>query len=112
MFLDLNKLIELQKEISVKVEETKRNLAQKVFVGTAGGSLVEVFITGNLEVTKIIISESVLNPPEKEFLEVLLTSSINDALNKVQEAQSNELSKVLSSFGNVGGINLNPFIKS
>lgn len=108
---DFKKFFELQKQMQDKVEETKRNLAQRMFEGVAGGSLVSAYINGNLEVTSIKIDNSVFDAGHKQLLEMLIVSAINDALNKAQDAMSEEMKNVLGSFGNFDETNFNPFIK-
>lgn len=106
---DIKKLIELQKQMQEKIQESKQNLAQKLFEGVSGGGLVTVLIDGNLEVKKISIADEMVTNEQKKLLEVLIASAVNDALNKAQEAMSKQMINIFGSLGNFEGIGFNPF---
>lgn len=107
--LDIKKLFELQKQMQEKIQESKQNLAQKLFEGVSGGGLVTALVDGNLEVKKINIANEMFTNEQKKLLEVLVTSAVNDALNKAQEAMSKEMVNIFGSLGDLGGIGFNPF---
>ncbi|MGQ9819131.1 MAG: YbaB/EbfC family nucleoid-associated protein [Candidatus Kapaibacteriales bacterium] len=106
---DLKKLFELQKQMQDKIQESREYLAQKHFEGTSGGGLVVAVVNGNLEVKKISISDEIFAIEQKNFLEVLIASAINDALNKAQESMSKEMGNIIGSLGNLNLIGFNPF---
>lgn len=106
---DFKKLFELQKQMQEKIQESKQNLAQKLFEGRSGGGLVTALVNGNLEVKKISIADEIVINEQKKLLEVLIASAVNDALNKAQEAMSKEMVNIFGSFGDFGGIGFNPF---
>jgi len=73
---DFGKLIQqLQEQLEVEQNKT--------YTAKGGGGLVEVTIDGKLEVTDLKIDNSLLE--DRESLEILLMSTINDAIKMAME---------------------------
>lgn len=79
---DLFKMIQgMQKQMA----EVQGKLADVRVTGTAGGDMVQVELTGNLEVVRVTLDPIVIDPEERSVLEDLLTAAMGDALRKVRE---------------------------
>lgn len=68
----------------------------KTFSAKSGGGLISVSASGNGEIIDISIDDSLLE--DKQSLQILLISAINDAFLQVQEAQK---SSALGMLGNL-----------
>lgn len=99
---DPNKLTELLGSFQEKAKELEEQNKSKVYTSKSGGGLVSVSINGSGEVIDISIDDSLLQ--DKESLQILLMSAINDAYVNVEE---NKKSSALGMLGN-----LNPFGQS
>lgn len=73
-----------------QMEEGQKELETKEFTAKSGGGVVEVTVTGKKEITKVKISEEVVDPEDIETLEDLVMAAANEAL-KMAEAASSEL---------------------
>ncbi len=79
---DIMKMLQgMQKQMA----EVQGKLAAVRVIGTAGGDMVQVELTGNLEVTKVMLDPIVIDPEERSVLEDLIAAAIGDALRKVRE---------------------------
>jgi len=76
------------------MEENQKALEEKEFTATAGGGAVEVTISGKKEVTKVKLSEEVVDPDDIEMLEDLIVAATNEALRQVEEASASAMSKL------------------
>ena len=61
---------------------------------SAGGGVVSVKITGKLEVKSIDIQPEIVDPDDIETLSDILVAAVNEAIKKVNETNSEEMSKV------------------
>ena len=61
---------------------------------SAGGGVVRVKITGKLEVKSIDIQPEIVDPDDIETLSDILVAAVNEAIKKVNETNSEEMSKV------------------
>jgi DNA-binding YbaB/EbfC family protein len=86
------------------MEENQKALEEKEFTATAGGGAVEVTVTGKRELTKVKLSEEVVDPDDIEMLEDLIVAATNEALRQVDEAAASTMSKLTGGLGNLGGL--------
>ena len=100
--MDLNKMQEMLKGMQEKAQEMEQQIKSTTLTAKGGGGLVEVSANGAGEIIDINIDDSLLE--DKESLQILLISTINDAL---KMAEDNKKSQALNMFGG-----LNPFGKS
>ncbi len=86
----MNKQILRQaQELQARMAKVQQELEQATVVGTAGGGVVKVTMTGHQKVQKVEISPDVADPKDVEMLQDLVMAAFNDALEKSQQlAQS------------------------
>ena len=70
---------------------------------SAGGGVVSVKITGKLEVKSIDIQPEIVDPDDIETLSDILVAAVNEAIKKVNETNSEEMSKVTGAL-NIPGL--------
>lgn len=87
-----------------QMEESTKEFESKEFTATAGGGVVEVTVTGKKEVTKVKLSEEVVDPDDIETLEDLIVAATNEALRKMEEANQANMSKIAGGLGGFGGL--------
>ena len=85
-----------------QMEENQKALEEKEFTAAAGGGAVEVTISGKKEVTKVKLTEEVVDPDDVEMLEDMIVAAVNEALEKVDQESAAGMSKFTGGLG--GGI--------
>lgn len=91
--MNLNQLMKEAKKMQADMEKEQEELAQKEFESTAGGGAISVKVSGSKEIKEIKIQKEVVDPEDVEMLQDLILTCVNDALKKVDSAQSAGLSK-------------------
>lgn len=94
----------MQEELQKNMAQAQKELEQAQVVGSAGGGMVSVTMTGRHETRRVHIDPNLLKD-DPEMLEDLIAAAINDAVNKVAEMSSARMAKV------TGGMNLPPGMK-
>ena len=79
----------MQKDLEKKQEEA----ANTEFDVSVGGGAVTVKATGAKEIKEIVIKKEVVDPNDVEMLQDLILTCINEALRKVDNAQSMAMGK-------------------
>jgi DNA-binding YbaB/EbfC family protein len=79
--------------------KAQQELTEQVVDGTSGGGAVSVSITGGLEVQSLKIAQEVVDPEDVEMLEDLVTAALNEALQKVQGLQMQQVAGLAGQFG-------------
>lgn len=82
-----------------QMEESQKELEVKEFVAKAGGGAVEVTVTGKKEITKVKLSEEVVDPDDIEMLEDLVMAAANEALRMAEDANAEMMSKMTGGLG-------------
>ncbi len=77
-----------------KLAAMQEELADKTVVGSAGGDMVKVEITGALEILSVSIEKEIIDPEEKDMLESLIAAAVNDGLTRAKELATQEMSKI------------------
>ena len=89
---DFNKILERAKELERKMKESQENLKKIEVNGVSGGDAVTILLNGEGEMSKILLSDKVLNE-DKEIIQDLIIAAHNDAKNKLKSKTSEEISK-------------------
>ncbi len=87
-------LVQQAQKMQEEMERAKKELAKLEVTGEAGGGLVKVTMNGRHEALKIAIDPSLLE--DVEMLEDILTAAINDAVNRLAEANEQKMSELTS----------------
>ena len=80
------------------MKESHENLKKIEVEGVSGGDAITVFLNGEGEMTKILISDEVLKE-DKEIIQDLIIAAHNDAKNKLKSKTSEEISKATGGLG-------------
>ena len=91
--MNINSLMKEAKKMQASMEKSQEELAQKEFEATAGGGAISVKVSGDKTVKEMKIQKDVVDPDDVEMLEDLILTCVNEALRKVDSAQSQELGK-------------------
>ena len=91
--MNINQLMKEAKKMQADLEKSQEELQAKEFEATAGGGAISVKVGGNKEIKEISISKDVVDPDDVEMLQDLILTCINEALRKVDSAQSASMGK-------------------
>ena len=96
---NMNNLMKQAQKMQKQMEEVQKQLEESEVTATAGGGAVEVTISGTKEVTKVKLSEEVVDPDDIEMLEDLIMAATNEALRKIEEATQQSMAKITGGLG-------------
>jgi hypothetical protein len=101
---NMNNLMKQAQRMQRQMEESQKEVEAKEFTAKAGGGAVEVTVSGKKEVTKIKLSEEVVDPDDIEMLEDLVMAASNEALRMADEANAEIMNKMTGGLGLSGGL--------
>lgn len=96
--LDLSKMGDILKDLQVKAQEANKERANKEFTVKSGGGLIGVKFNGLGEVIDVMIDDSLLD--DKESLQILMISTINDVIKTVENEKNNSIMQTMGGFMN------------
>ena len=105
---NMNNLMKQAQRMQRQMEESQKELEVKEFTAKAGGGAVEVTVTGKREVTKVKLSQEVVDPEDVEMLEDLVMAATNEALRMAEDANTEAMAiaekvKLVSKY-NLAGV--------
>lgn len=69
------------------------------FTATAGGGAVKATVSGKRELTALEIDPDAVDPEDVEMLQDMVIAAVNEAMRKVDEASSSNMSKITGMKG-------------
>lgn len=98
MGMNRDMMARLQK-LQEQALKAQRQLSEQMVEGTAGGGAVAIALTGGMTVQSLKIAPEVVDPDDVEMLEDLVTAALNEALQKVQALQMQQIAGIAGQFG-------------
>ena len=105
---NLGQMMKQAQEMQSKMAEIQEALGTIEIVGSSGGGLVEVTLSGKGEMRRLKLDASLIDPGEGEVLEDLIVAAHNDAKARVEAHVADEMAKLTGGLGLPPGIKL-PF---
>ncbi len=103
----LGDMMKQVQKMQAKMEEIQAQLEKAQVEGSSGGGMVKVVTNGKNDIVSITIDPEVVNREEIEMLQDLIVAAINQARQKVQELQSEQMAGLTGGL-KIPGLNL-PF---
>jgi DNA-binding YbaB/EbfC family protein len=100
---NMNNLMKQAQKMQKQMEESTKALEEKEVTATAGGGAVEITMSGKKEITKVKLSEEVVDPDDIEMLEDLIMAATNEAIRQIEELSNASMSKITGGLGGLGG---------
>ena len=95
---NLKELMRMAQEMQHKMKETHENLSSQIFVGVAGGDLVQIEMTGDHVIKGVNIKPEALKEGP-EFLADLIKASLNDVIRKIKTTSEQKMSALSKQLG-------------
>jgi DNA-binding YbaB/EbfC family protein len=105
MSMDMNKMLQQVQELQSQMAKAQEELASETVEASAGGGMVTVKATGDLQITEIKISPEAIDPEDPELLADMVLAAVNEALRSAQALAESKLGG-MAGLGDLGGLGL------
>ena len=78
----------MQEEMLAAQQEAQEKLKEQKVDATAGGGMVKVVMTGDLEVKELTIDPDAVDPEDVEMLQDMVMAAINEAMRQASDLQA------------------------
>ncbi|MBQ7826908.1 MAG: YbaB/EbfC family nucleoid-associated protein [Clostridia bacterium] len=99
---DMNGMIKQAQKMQEEMAALQEELDSKEYEVAAGGGAVTVKINGKSEIINIEIDPEIVDPDDIETLQDILVAGVNEAIKKVNDTNSSEMSKITGSLSMPG----------
>jgi DNA-binding YbaB/EbfC family protein len=91
---NMNAMIKQAQKMQEDMEALQAELDEREYDISAGGGVVSVKINGKKEILSIDIKPEIVDPDDIETLSDILVAAVNEAIKRVEETNSAEMSKI------------------
>jgi DNA-binding YbaB/EbfC family protein len=96
---NLNKMMKQLQQAQEAMAVEQEKLRGEIVEASAGGGMVNVKVTGDLQVTEITIDPQAVDPEDVEMLQDMLLAAVNDALRSSQQLAEQRLGGIAGGLG-------------
>ena len=99
---NLNQLLKQAQQMQAEMAKAQEQLKEETVEASAGGGMVKVTMTGDMQLREITISPEAIDPDDAELLQDMVTAAVNEALRSAQELAANRMGGITGGLG--GGL--------
>jgi DNA-binding YbaB/EbfC family protein len=96
---NLGDLMAKAKQMQEQMKTLQEELGRKQVTADAGGGMVQATVNGRLELVKLHIDKSKVDPADTEMLEDLIIAAVHGAQAKAAEMMQAEMKKAAGDMG-------------
>jgi nucleoid-associated protein EbfC len=102
---NLNKMMKQVQQMQADMAKAQEQLKEEVVEASAGGGMVTVRVSGDLEIKEIKIDPDAVDPEDVELLQDMVLAATNEALRSAQELANRKLGGLTGGL-DLGGLGL------
>jgi len=99
---NLQQLMKQAQKMQQQMAQAQAELAEAELVGTAGGGLVTITVSGTGEVKAVRIDKSAVDPDDIETLEDLVLAALHHAADQARVLTESRMGPVTGGMGGLG----------
>jgi nucleoid-associated protein EbfC len=99
---NMQQLLKQAQKMQADMMAAQESLKDEVVEASAGGGMVKVKVTGDLQVKEITIDPSAVDPEDVELLADMVLAAVNEGLRSAQELAASKLGALTGGLGGLG----------
>jgi len=105
---NMNQMMKQVQKMQADMVKAQEALANETIEASAGGGMVTVTITGDLQVKDIVIAPDAIDPEDPELLADMVLAAVNEAIRQAQELAATRMGGLTGGMdlGALGGLGL------
>lgn len=100
---NMQQMLKQVQKMQAEMMAAQEQLKDEVVEASAGGGMVTVKVSGDLEVKSIAIEPDAVDPEDVELLQDMVLAAVNEGLRAAQEMASRKLGGITGGLGGPGG---------
>jgi DNA-binding YbaB/EbfC family protein len=101
---NMNDMMRQVQQMQADMAKAQDELKNETVEASAGGGMVTVKVSGELEVLELRIDPGAVDPEDVELLQDMVQAAVNEALRSAQEMAANKIGAVTGGLGGPGGL--------
>ena len=100
---NMNQILKQAQQMQAEMAKAQEELKNEIVEASAGGGMVKVTMTGDMQLREIKIDPEAVDPEDVELLQDMVTAAVNEAMRSAQELASNRMGGI-AGLGGGGGL--------
>ena len=101
---NLNQMMKQVQKMQADMAKAQEELKNEVVEASAGGGMVTVKVTGDLEVKDVTIDPGAVDPDDVEMLQDMVQAAVNEGIRSAQELAASKMNAAAGGLGDLGGL--------
>jgi nucleoid-associated protein EbfC len=101
---DMNAMMRQVQQMQAEMMKAQEQLKHESVEASAGGGMVTVKMSGELELQSIAIDPGAVDPEDVELLQDMVQAAVNEAIRAAQELAASKMGAVTGGLGGGGGL--------
>jgi len=101
---NMNQMMRQVQQMQAEMEKAQESLKHETVEASAGGGMVTVKVSGELQVLELKIDPEAVDPEDVELLQDMVQAAVNEAVRSAQELAANKLGAATGGLGGPGGL--------
>jgi DNA-binding YbaB/EbfC family protein len=98
--VNFGNMMKQAQKMQAKMAEMQEQLKSETLEASAGGGMVRVVITGDMQVRELHIDPAAIDPDDVDMLQDMVAAAVNEAIRSAQELASRRMGEI------TGGMNV------
>ncbi len=99
---NIQQLMKQAQKMQQEMLAAQESLKDEVVETSAGGGMVTVKVSGDLELKSVTIDPQAVDPEDVELLQDMVLAAVNEGLRSAQELASSRMGGIAGGLGNLG----------
>lgn len=92
--MNMQQMMKQARKMQEQLAAAQETIAQSTVDASAGGGMVKVTVSGDMQVTSLKIDPEAIDPEDVEMLEDMVMAAVNEALRGVGELANRQMGAV------------------
>jgi DNA-binding YbaB/EbfC family protein len=101
---NMNQILKQAQKMQEDMLAAQEALKDETVEAAAGGGMVTVQATGDLQIKSITIDPEAVDPEDVDLLQDMVLAAVNGALNAAQELAASKMGGIAGGLGGPGGL--------
>ena len=98
--MNFGNMMKQAQKMQAKMAEMQEQLKTETLEASAGGGMVRVVITGDMQIRELHIDPAAIDPDDVDMLQDMVAAAVNEAIRSAQELASRRMGEI------TGGMNV------
>jgi DNA-binding YbaB/EbfC family protein len=101
---NLNQMMRQVQQMQAEMMKAQEQLKNEVVEASAGGGMVTVKMSGDLELKELRIDPEAVDPDDVDMLQDMVQAAVNEAIRAAQELAASKMGAATGGLGGPGGL--------